>query len=314
MKMLVVAVGGNAILPAGDAGDDAGQRRRLEETSRRLADLVEAGYDLLVTHGNGPQVGNILVQNEEARQKVPAMPLDICVAESQAQIGYALQQALGNEFRARGIRKGVVCVITQVLVDPEDPAFAHPTKPIGPYYTREDEIVVKRAKGWKMVYDPRGGYRRVVPSPRPVDVVEKEILAKLVAQGDGRVIIAAGGGGIPVVRRGDRLVGVEAVIDKDLASAVVAKAIGWKLLAIVTDVPRVALDFGTPAERPLDRMTMAEARRYLKEGQFPAGTMGPKIEAIVEFLDAGGERAVVADMEHLVDGVHGKAGTQVVAR
>lgn len=314
MKRLVVAVGGNAILPAGDAGDAAGQRRRLEETSRRLADLVEAGYDLLVTHGNGPQVGNILLQNEEARQKVPAMPLDICVAESQAQIGYALQQALGNEFRARGIRKGVVCVITQVLVDPEDPAFAHPTKPIGPYYTREDEIVVKRAKGWKMVYDPRGGYRRVVPSPRPVDVVEKEILAKLVAQGDGRVIIAAGGGGIPVVRRGDRLVGVEAVIDKDLASAVVAKAIGWKLLAIVTDVPRVALDFGTPAERPLDRMTVSEARRYLKEGQFPAGSMGPKIEAIVEFLDAGGERAVVADMEHLVDGVRGKAGTQVVAR
>lgn len=314
MKRLVVAVGGNAILPAGDAGDAAGQRRRLEETSRRLADLVEAGYDLLVTHGNGPQVGNILLQNEEARQKVPAMPLDICVAESQAQIGYALQQALGNEFRARGIRKGVVCVITQVLVDPEDPAFAHPTKPIGPYYTREDEIVVKRAKGWKMVYDPRGGYRRVVPSPRPVDVVEKDILAKLVAQGDGRVIIAAGGGGIPVVRRGDRLVGVEAVIDKDLASAVVAKAIGWKLLAIVTDVPRVALDFGTPAERPLDRMTVSEARRYLKEGQFPAGSMGPKIEAIVEFLDAGGERAVVADMEHLVDGVRGKAGTQVVAR
>ena len=311
MKKLIVAVGGNAILPAGDPGDATGQLRRLAETSSKLADLVAAGYDLIVTHGNGPQVGNILLQNEESRQKVPAMPLDVCVAESQAQIGYLFQQALANEFAARRISKGVACVVTQVLVDPSDPAFGMPTKPIGPYYAREDELVLKRAKGWKMVYDPRGGYRRVVPSPRPVDVVEKDVLVRLVNQGDGRVIIAVGGGGIPVIRKEGRLVGVEAVIDKDLASAVLARAIGWKLLAIVTDVPQVALDFGKPTQRPMDRMTVADARKHLTEGQFPAGSMGPKIEAILDFLEAGGERAVITDMDHLVQAVDGKAGTQI---
>ena len=314
MKKLVVAVGGNAILPAGDSGDAASQRRRIAETCGKLADLVAAGYDIVVTHGNGPQVGNILLQNEEARKKVPAMPLDVCGAESQAQIGYLLQQALGNEFAARGIRKGVGCLITQVRVDADDPAFANPTKPIGPYYSREDEIIVKRAKGWKMVYDARGGWRRVVPSPRPAEVVEKEVILKLVHDGDGRVIIAAGGGGIPVVRKDGRLVGVEAVIDKDLASAVLAKDIGWKTLVIVTDVPHVALDFGKPTQKALDRMTLKDAKRHLEEGQFPAGSMGPKIEAAIEFLEGGGERVVVSDLDHLGAAVEGKAGTQIVRK
>src|SRR3990172_7965344 len=225
MTKLVVAIGGNALLPAGEKGDAASQMRRIEETSGRLADLVQTGHEIIVTHGNGPQVGNILLQNEESRHIVPAMPLDVVGAESQAQIGYMIAQTLRNEFARRGVKRGVACVITQVLVDPADPAFQNPTKPIGPYYAREDEIIVNRAKGWKMVYDKRGGWRRVVPSPHPVDVVEKDVILRLVGDGDGRVVIAAGGGGIPVIRKGGALVGVEAVIDKDLAAAVLAKAI-----------------------------------------------------------------------------------------
>ena len=311
MKKLVVAIGGNALAPASESADAAAQRRRIEATCARLADLVQAGHDVVLTHGNGPQVGNILLQNEETRHLVPAMPLDVCGAESQAQIGYLLAQSLRNEFASRKIERDVVCVVTQVLVDAKDPAFANPTKPIGPYYTREDEIIVKKAKGWKMVYDQRGGWRRVVPSPRPVDVVEKDVLRRLVGNGDGRVVIAAGGGGIPVVRRDGKLVGVEAVIDKDLAAAVLARSIGWKHLVIATDVPQVALDFGKPSQRFLDRLTASEARKYLAQGEFPPGSMGPKIEAVVEFLEAGGEHAVITDLEHLGPAVEGKAGTRI---
>ena len=314
MKKLVVAIGGNALLPAGDKDDAASQIRKIEATCSRLADLVQAGHDLVLTHGNGPQVGNILLQNEESRHIAPAMPLDVCGAESQAQIGYMLAQALRNEFARRGIDRGVACVITQVLVDAGDPAFREPTKPIGPYYVREDEIIVKRAKGWKMVYDKRGGWRRVVPSPHPVDVVEKDVILRLVGDGDGRVVIAAGGGGIPVIRKGGALVGVEAVIDKDLAAAVLAKAIGWKHLVIATDVPQIALDFGKPTQRFVDRLSLAEAKTHLAEGQFPPGNMGPKIQAAIEFLEAGGEHVVVTDLEHLVPAVSGKAGTQIARK
>ncbi len=313
MTKLVVAIGGNALLPPG--GGDAGtQRRRIEETSARLADLLKEGHDIVLTHGNGPQVGNILLQNEESRHIVPAMPLDVCGAESQAQIGYLFAQALRNEFAARGISRGVACVVTQVLVSTDDPAFANPTKPIGPYYTREDEIVVKKAKGWKMVYDQRGGWRRVVPSPRPVEVVEAEEIRRLVADGTDRVVIAAGGGGIPVVRRDGKLVGVEAVIDKDLAAAALARAVGWKNLVIASDVPQVALDFGKPSQHFLERLTLAEAKKHLAAGQFPPGGMGPKIEAGVDFLEHGGEHVVITDLEHLVAAVGGKAGTRLVRK
>src|SRR3972149_4514201 len=227
MTKLGVAIGGNALLPAGEKGDAASQMRRIEETSGRLADLVQTGHEIIVTHGNGPQVGNILLQNEESRHIVPAMPLDVVGAESQAQIGYMLSQALRNEFARRGVKRGVACVITQVLVDPADPAFQNPTKPIGPYYAREDEIIVKRAKGWKMVYDKRGGWRRGRPPPQPVDVLEKDVILHLVTDGDGSVVIAAGGGGIPVIRKDGKLVGVEAVIEKDFVAPILARGVGW---------------------------------------------------------------------------------------
>ena len=312
MSKLVIAIGGNALLPPGVPAEAAAQRRRIEDTCVRLADLVAESHEVVVTHGNGPQVGNILVQNEESRHLVPAMPLDVCGAESQAQIGYLLAQGLRNEFAGRGIRRGVVCLLTQTLVDPADPAFANPAKPIGPYYTREEEIIVKKAKGWKMVFDQRGGWRRVVPSPKPVEIVEAEAIRQLLAGGDGQVVIAAGGGGIPVVRRDGRLVGVEAVIDKDLAAALLAHSIGWKHLVIATDVPQVALDFGKPTQKFLDRLTIKEAKQHLAAGQFPPGSMGPKVEAAVSFLEGGGEHAVITDLAGLVAAVAGKAGTRIL--
>lgn len=311
-KQLVIAIGGNAIQPASDAGRADAQRHRIEATAAKLADLVQAGYDVVVTHGNGPQVGNILLQNEEARNMVPAMPLDVCGAESQAQVGYLLAQALRNEFAVRRIERGVAAVVTQTLVDGNDPAFANPTKPIGPYYTREADLIVKRAKGWKLMEDKaRGGWRRVVPSPQPLDIVEKDVILKLVGDGDGNVVICTGGGGIPVVRRSGRLVGVEAVIDKDLGAAVLARVLGWKGLIIATDVAQVALGFGKPTQRFLDHMTLAEAKKHLTEGQFPPGSMGPKIQAAIEFLESGGEFVVVTDLEHLVAAVEKKAGTRI---
>ena len=314
MTKLVVAIGGNALLPPGERADATAQRRRIDATCVCLADLVAEGHDIVLTHGNGPQVGSILLQNEETRHLVPAMPLDVVGAESQAQIGYLLAQALRNEFAGRRIPRGVACLLTQVIVDRDDPAFANPTKPIGPYYTREDEIIVKRAKGWKMVFDQRGGWRRVVPSPRPVEIVEADEVRGLVANGDGRVVIVAGGGGIPVVRKEGRLIGVEAVIDKDLAAAVLAHTLGWTHIVIATDVPQVAFDFGKPSQRFVDKLTVAEAKKHLAAGQFPAGNMGPKIEAAIEFLEHGGERVVISDLEHLVPAVAGKAGTRLVRK
>ena len=310
MTLAVVAVGGNAISPPKDPSL-AGMRSRIAVTAARLADLAESGFELVVTHGNGPQVGSILLQNEEARHKVPAMPLDVCVAESQAQVGYLLQQALQNEFAARGGSRAVASVVTQVVVDPEDPAFREPTKPIGPTYESEQELVVRRAKGWRMARDSRGGWRRVVPSPRPLEVVEKDLITALLRAGDSKVLIAAGGGGVPVVRRGKALVGVEAVIDKDLASAVLGNAIGADLLLVLTDVPRVALDFGTPRQVDLERLTPAEARHHLQAGQFPPGSMGPKIEAALQFLEGGGKRVVVTDIDHVLEAVSGRAGTTI---
>jgi carbamate kinase len=311
-RQLVIAIGGNAIQPPADSGSADAQRHRIEETAARLADLVQAGYDVVVTHGNGPQVGNILLQNEEARTMVPAMPLDVCGAESQAQIGYLLAQALRNEFAVRRVERGVAAVVTQTLVDANDPAFANPTKPIGPLYSRESELIVKRAKGWKLVEDKgRGGWRRVVPSPQPLDIIEKDVILRLVGDGDGNVVICTGGGGIPVVRRNGRLVGVEAVIDKDLGAAVLARVLGWKGLIIATDVEKVALGFGKPTQRFLEHMTVSEAKKHLAEGQFPPGSMGPKIQAAIGFLESGGEYVVVTDLEHLASGVDGKAGTRI---
>ncbi len=309
----MVAIGGNAILPAGSRGKAEEQRAKVEETCAHLAAMLEADYRITVTHGNGPQVGNILLQNEAAEATVPPMPLDVLVAESQAQIGYMIQQALENELRRRGLRGCVTCVITQVEVDARDPAFENPTKPIGPYYDRARARELMGAKGWRMVEDKaRGGYRRVVPSPEPRAIVESEAIRRILSNGGSRdVVIAAGGGGIPVVVTPAGLKGVEAVVDKDLASGILATAIGAEMLIFVTDVPQVALDFGKTTQRGLERMDVAEALSHLEEGQFPPGTMGPKVRAAVDFVRRGGARALITDPPSLVKALGGRGGTTI---
>src|SRR5881397_827552 len=310
MTLAVIAVGGNAISPPKDAGPGP-MKSRIAKTAARLADLVEAGFEIVVTHGNGPQVGAILLQNEEARAKVPSMPLDVLVAESQAQIGYLLQQALQNEFAARGTPRTVASVITQVVVDPADPAFQDPTKPVGPTYESDQEIVVRRAKGWKMAQDSRGGWRRVVPSPKPLEIVERDLIKAILSAGDSHILIVAGGGGVPVVRRLHAFQGVEAVVDKDLASAVLGNGIGADLLVIITDVPKVALHYGKADQVDLERLTPAEARHHLLAGEFPPGSMGPKVEAALQFLEGGGRRVVITNLEHVLNAVSGRAGTAI---
>jgi len=310
-RSVVVAIGGNALLPPGDAGDVAAMRRRVRETARMVADLPDGDLRLVVTHGNGTQVGQLLLQTEEARGRVPPSPLDVLVAETQAQIGYLLQQALQDELARLGRGGGVATVVTQVVVDAEDPAFRDPTKPVGPTIPTETEAMIKRARGWHLRQDPRGGWRRVVPSPRPLQIVEIAAIRALLEA--GHIVIAAGGGGVPVVRHGERLVGVEAVVDKDLTSAVLARALAAERLVLATDVERVALDFGKPTQRFLDRITAKEARHYLREGQFPPGSMGPKVEAAVEFVENGGAEAVITSLARLREALAGTAGTRITA-
>ena len=309
MRSVVLAIGGNALQPPGESPDVAIMHKRIRETARAVADLADGDVRLVLTHGNGPQVGSLLLQAEETRGRVPAPPLDVLGAETQAQIGYLLQQALGNELARRGRGTGVATVVTQVVVDPDDPAFHNPTKPIGPTITTETEAMIKRARGWNLLPDARGGWRRVVPSPRPIEIVELAAIRALLAA--GQVVIAAGGGGVPVVRRGTDLVGVEAVIDKDLAAGVLARDLAAERLVLVTDVERVALDFKKPGQRFLDHLTVAQAREYLKEGQFPAGSMGPKIEAAVEFVLRGGKEAVIGGLVRLREALAGTSGTRI---
>jgi len=311
MRSLVVALGGNALLPPSEGADLTRMQRRVQETAKALAELADGDVRLVVTHGNGPQVGHLLAQTEEARGRAPAPSLDVLVAETQAQIGYLLQQSLGNEFARRGLATHVTTIVTQVVVDRADPAFHKPTKPIGPLISTETEAMLKRARGWQLAPDPRGGWRRVVPSPRPREIVEVPAIQALLEA--GHVVIAAGGGGIPVVRDGDTLSGIEAVIDKDLASALLAQELRAERLVLATDVDRVAFDFQKPTQRFLDRMTVAEARQYLSDGQFPAGSMGPKVEAAAEFIESGGREALIANLEKIREALAGTEGTRITA-
>ena len=272
--------------------------------------MAAAGWSLVVTHGNGPQVGFGLLRSEAAAQVAPRLSLDVIGAQTQGSIGYLLQQALDNALARRGSVRPVVTVVTQTVVDPADAAFRHPTKPVGPFY-RAFEADELRGRGWAMAEDAGRGWRRVVPSPRPLEIVEAPIVRALIS--GGNVVIAAGGGGIPVVRREAGYEGVEAVIDKDAASAVLAHDLGASLLVFTTAVERVALDFGTPGEHPIDRMTVTEARRHLAEGQFPPGSMGPKIEAAIQFVEGGGEVAVITTARAAGDALAGQTGTRIVA-
>ena len=277
-----------------------------------VVNLASENKKVIITHGNGPIVGNIVIRNEAARDIIPPMPLYICNADSEGGIGFMIQQALYNQLKQLNIKREVATVVTQVVVDKNDPAFSNPTKPIGPFYTREEAQKIQREKGWTIVEDSHRGYRRVVPSPKPLKVIEADIVKKL-AQ-DGVIAIAAGGGGVPVIQtRNGNLQGIDAVIDKDLATAVLAKEIGAETFIDLTSVDRVYINFGEPDRTGLDRLTVSEAKKYLAAGEFAPGSMGPKIEAAIEFLEAGGKEVIITTPELLELAIEGKAGTKITA-
>jgi len=307
----MVALGGNALIRQGEKGEVDEQLRHIRESVLHLPLLLAKGYALVITHGNGPVVGQLLLQNEAARETVPSMPLDVCDADSEGSIGYLTQQTLVNVLRGQGGKRPVVSLITQVVVDPADPAFNRPTKPVGPFYTEAEAERLRRTKGWTVVADAGRGFRRVVPSPRPLQVVEEDAIRILLEH--GVVVIAAGGGGVPVRQtETGELLGVEAVIDKDRASALLARGLGARLLVILTAVDFVYRRFGRPDREALPRLDVAQARRLLAEGEFAPGSMGPKIEAAIEFLEGGGEEVLITLPENLADALEGKTGTRIV--
>lgn len=312
-KTVVVALGGNAILQVGQKGTFEEQYASVQRSAEQLAALVLSGkWRLVITHGNGPQVGNILLQQDAAKAVVPPMPMDVCGAESQGFIGYMIQQAFRNVLARAG--RGdipVATVVTQVVVDKADPAFARPAKPVGPFYSAEEAKRLQAERGWHVVEDAGRGWRRVVPSPDPKEIVEREAIRLLVE--NGAIVIASGGGGIPVIKEDGTYRGVEAVIDKDLAGERLAHDVGAAVFVILTDVDRVRLNYRKPGEKALDRMTVAEAKGYANEGHFAKGSMEPKVRAAVRFVEAGGERAAIAGLSQAVAAVEGRAGTQVVA-
>lgn len=311
-KRVVVALGGNAILRPKEKGSAKEQFNNVEKTCRQIAGMIKKGFKVVVTHGNGPQVGNILIQNEKAKDIVPAMPLDVCGAESQGQIGYMIQQRLDNLFKEMSIPYSVATIITQVVVDKNDSAFTHPTKPIGPFYTeKEAKEFIKKNQKEKWIEDSGRGWRKVVPSPEPIGIVEKEAIKALLEK--NVVVVASGGGGIPVTKKNGGFQGVEAVIDKDLAGERLAFDVRTDIFMMLTDVSRVAINFGKSYQKDLDRMNLSQAKTYLEEGHFPPGSMGPKVKAAIKFVESGGEYAIICSSKQALDAFEGKTGTWIVA-
>jgi carbamate kinase len=309
-RLVVVAFGGNALLRPEDRGTQEEQIARARQAARWLADIVRQGWKLIVVHGNGPQVGNILVQAEEASTKIPPQTLDVAVAQTEGSMGFMLQQAIRNRLESIGVAADVATVLTEVEVDPNDMAFKRPTKPIGPFFTRYRAESLTRDYGWTMREDSGRGWRKVVPSPRPLRVLNLTMIASMLDL--MAVVIAAGGGGIPVIRgRDGQWRGVEAVIDKDFASALLAAELNADLYIVLTGVERVAIDYGKPTQRDLVSMRLTEAEEYLKAGQFPPGSMGPKIEAAVDFVRRSGKEVLITDIEHLREALEGNSGTRV---
>ena len=309
-KLVLVAVGGNALIRAGQKGTAQEQFENAVETAGAVVRLIRAGHRVVLTHGNGPQVGAMLTRSEHAAAHSYRLPLDVCVAATQGEIGYVLQYAMWQMLQQEKMNVPVVSLITQVLVDSHDPAFGKPAKPIGPFYTRDVAERYRDLFDWTIVEDSSRGYRRVVPSPEPKEIIELEAIRACVDK--GFIVIAGGGGGVPVFNDHDITKGVEAVIDKDHTSAILAQKLGADTFAIATDVEKVYLDYKKPTQRAVSEMTVADAKRYLAERQFPPGSMGPKINAAIVFLERGGREAVITNHQHLVDAVAGHAGTRIV--
>jgi len=310
-KLAVLAIGGNSLIKDKNHIALSSQYEAVKETSKYMADLIAEGLRMVITHGNGPQVGFIYRRGELSRHELPLIPLDICGADTQGAIGYMIQKALLNEFRKRGLRKKVTTVVTQTVVDRDDPSFEHPSKPIGSFMSEKEALTNREEFGWQVMEDAGRGFRRVVPSPIPREIIEVDVIGLLVER--GYIVVAVGGGGIPVIRneRGD-LEGVEAVIDKDLGSSLLARNLGADTFIISTAVDAVYLNFGKKNQEQISRATLAEIKRYLVEGHFTPGSMKPKIEAIIQFLEGGGRRAMVTSPENLLKTIKGERGTTIV--
>ncbi len=307
MTLLVIAIGGNAILNP-TRGSPIEQQRMIDETCREIAQIIQMGYDVVLTHGNGPQIGNILAMQEECGS-VQAQPLDVCGAQTQGMLGYLLQQSLDNRLRESGIKRQVVTVLTQVIVDESCSSFENPTKPIGLYYP-EFKARKMIEQGKKMIKDKKG-YRMVVPSPVPEKIVEEDIIKNLIRE--GAIVIAAGGGGIPVIQRDGLLAGIEAVIDKDLTGSLMALTFGAETFLILTDVEKAALNYGKDNQVDLDEITVSEAERYVKEGHFGKGSMEPKVLSAIKFIKSGGKTAIISSLEKAVPALEGGTGTRIVS-
>ena len=312
-KTVVIALGGNSFIKDNDKISVADQLEVIKNSCKPIVKLVKHGFNVVITHGNGPQVGFNLLRSEAARDQIPPQPLDVAVAETQGALGYMIQQALKSEYVRQGINKDVVTVVTQVLVDADDPAFRKPEKPIGPFYSKEQAERLMNEKGWNMVEDAGRGYRRVVASPRPVKIVEYQAIRALVEK--GYTVICCGGGGIPVIIDSDNsLVGAAAVIDKDRAASLLACLLQADLLIIPTGVSKVSLNYRKPNQIDLDHISLDEAKAHLEQGHFAVGSMRPKIEAAISFLESGGREAIITLPEMIEDAVLGNAGTRILAK
>jgi carbamate kinase len=310
-RVALIAFGGNAMLPETGRGVQSEQIKSAEQAAKLMVHIVRKGYELIIVHGNGPQVGNLLIQMEEAVTKIPPYTLDVCDAMTEGSMGFMLERAITNELRRRSVDKDVATLVTSVLVDRDDPAFERPTKPVGPFYTEYRARQLRKEKAWTMVEDAGRGWRKVVSSPRPIDIVPHRIIRDLVQS--GRVVIAAGGGGIPVILNGRGVYeGVEAVIDKDHAASLMAREAGADLFIILTGTDRVYLDFGKPTQREVPVLTVAEAKRHLEEGQFPPGSMGPKIRAAIDYIEAGGREVLITSAAQLKAAFLRRSGTRII--
>jgi len=312
-KIAVVALGGNAISKPGEKPGLTAQFENTRETCRHLMKVMELGYQLCISHGNGPQVGNALMRVELAEEKnIYPLSLGICVADTEGGMGYMIQQEMRNTMIKSNIpSKDVACIITQVVVPADDPAFENPTKPVGGFYTEEQAKEIMELKGWIMVEDAGRGWRRVVPSPKPYKIVESDIVKGLIEKEN--IVIACGGGGIPVIEKDNRILdGVDAVVDKDYASSLLAREIDADVLLIATGEEKVAINFGKPEQKLLDELTVEDAKKLYEEGQFPKGSMGPKILACCEFVEKTGRAAIITSLEKISDALSGKSGTKIV--
>jgi len=309
-KTAVVAIGGNSLIKDKEHQTVPDQFATTDETCAHIAEMIKQGWRVVITHGNGPQVGFILLRSELASNVLHTVPLDSCGADTQGALGYMIQQLLGNRLKRMGDDTSVVTVVTQVVVDLNDPAFRNPTKPIGPFYDEQRARLYEQEQGWVIVEDAGRGWRRVVPSPIPREIVEQDAIKDLLES--GFVVVGVGGGGIPVVRdEQGNLHGVEAVIDKDYASSLLASGLEADLFLISTSVEQVCLNYGEPDQKPLDHLTVEQAKQYLEQGHFPPGSMGPKMQAVIEFLERGGKEALITSPENLAKALRGETGTRI---